>query len=344
MKPPRPLRGQVLQALALFLSLLPAAAPRHAYASSPPAVIVPDLPSKASLDDDAVQAAGAAYEQMMERHRQGDLKGAVEAGRRTYKLAPAANTAFLLAWILSEAKRHCEAFESLLRAADLELTPDERGQVSERLPEEARLCGSGFGWIKLEIATAGARVSVGGIQVPAGRNVGVHAGRHALAIEAPGYQRLDAFIGVQAGQAHQEMYKLAPTPTPAPSHPPNHLGTTADGPDNTISWVLIGTGGALVAAGAGLYVWALDAKKVADAIADEGKDGHSTFESWQEYNAAKDDVTNRSTMAYVSAGLGAASIVAGILLHSGGGSEAESVCFEPWVVPGGTGIRLTAPF
>jgi len=322
--------------------------------AEPPLLIVPDLPPPARIDDATKQTAARAYAAMMERHGANDMAGAVEAGKRLYELAPNPSTAFIRGWVLSEAKRHCEALESLLRAADLELTEGERTQVAERLPAAAKGCAPGYGWTKLEIVPADASVSIGGAAVPANRTVGVRAGRHSLAVEAEGHARLDAFIRVRAGKGRDDIYELARAPARSAEAAASAAAAAEDvppvvsvgaqaAPDNTLSWVLVGTGGALVAAGAGFFVWALDAKSEADDYAD-GEQGLGYEESRDGYNAARDDAKTRSILAYTSAGIGAAAAVVGVILYDGGTSEPVGFRVRPWLERDHTGLLLSAPF
>jgi hypothetical protein len=338
-----------LAAAGAILVLL--ASPGRAAAVAPPVVVVPALPPEASIDQTAKAAAAQLYATMMERHDNNDMAGAAEAGKGLYRLAPNPSTAFIRAWILSEAKQHCEAFESLLRASDLELKDAERAQVAERLPEAARECAPGYGWVTLEIIPGAASVSIDGAAVPVGRSVGVLAGRRSLTVKAPGYRGLEAFIRVAAGKGRDESYELvrAPAvtekappvvmPEPALAEPVEAVGAR----DNTLPWVLIGGGGALVAAGGGLLVWALAAKSEADDYAD-GKQGLSYEESQTAYNSARDDAKTRSIMAYASAGLGAAAVITGIVLYSGDDAEPAGMRIAPWFGPERAGLLFSAPF
>lgn len=292
-------------------------------------VLLPDLPRRVKVTEEAQNKVLAARDRAQQHYANGNLDKALEAAEEAYTTVPNASTALVKAFILGELERHREALDAYLIAHDLGPPEQQRSQVVSGLREQSRLSTPPMGVAVISITPAGAKVTIGGKTFVGTRTVGLPVGDHTVRVEAKGYKTRTEDVAIAAGAAANVSLQLVkPTPirinlprvdlvpedppAPEPKAPEVVHEENVEPEDQTASYVLLASGGALLAAALGVHMWALDAKNEADKHATPGAE--SGPERSILFEAAKDDLETRSTMAYVLYGLGAAYVTAGLVL------------------------------
>ena len=367
------------------LSLLPlcivaVAASRPVEARSGTRVVVPAFPERHKLSVAERARLDIAYEESASLYQNGNLKGALERADEVFELLPNTSTALVRAELLGELGRQCEAMEMLLLASDLDPTDEEWKDIERLLKKAGQSCGAGFGWVQVVVVPIIATVRVSGVEVPSGRTVGLAKGEHRVLVEAEGYAPSDMVWVARPGEATAAELKLSELPPPPappvvpeprpPPEPPSPAAIERESPPEppispdaetaalleevepsgpgALPWVLLAAGAASAAGGAGMTLWALDARSEADRYDDPaGEDarGLSSEDRRRRYVEAEEQVTTRRTVSFVLYGLGAASAVAGIvLLWTGAEEEPGGVRWAPSVSPVMSGISLHGSF
>lgn len=348
------------------MMLLLFAAPMPAGDALKEPVVIPELPELVKPNAKGQAEAQQAYARSVELYQAGDLKGALAAAERVYEIMPNASTALLRSRLLEGNERACAAVATLAAALDMDPTEKEQSDIRAALRRTGQACKPGAAWARVQVVPGDAQVRIDGREIPAGRTVVLRAGVHAVEVEAPGYARLRASLTADPGEevpAQFETERLLPE-TPVEEAAETEEGSqeeafvetetgaavvsgvvegpAGDAPSRTVPWLLAGGGVALVAAGVGMNVWALDA--ASDARGYLGpKPDMSDDERKRAYDDAGGSATSRAVTAYVLYGAGAVALGTGLvwLLTSSDGGESSGWRAAPWVVPGGAGLSLS---
>jgi len=328
-------------------------------------VVIPELPDLVKPDAKGQAEARQAYARSVELYQAGDVKGALAAAERVYEIMPNASTALFRSRLLEGNERPCAAVATLAAALDMDPTEKERNDIRAALKRAGRACKPGAAWARVRAVPGDAQVRIDGRDIPSGRTVVLKAGVHAVEVEAPGYARLRASLTADPGEevpAEFETERLMPeTPVVEGSEPvegaaedpaavetgPMVMSGAAEraveeSPSRLAPWLLAGGGVALVAAGIGMNVWALDAASEARGYLGPQPD-MSDDDRKGAYDAAGESATSRAVTAYVLYGAGAVALGTGVvwLLTSPDGEESSGWRAAPWVVPGGAGLSLS---
>ena len=356
--------GLAVASLLLLLLTLGAALVE---AEPSPVLLIPERPAQRAVTDDDRARAARSYEEVQRRYGDGDLPGALAAADEAFRAVPNASTALIRATILGGQGRHREAFAALLVALDLEPTAEEQELIRRGLAEHGPACTPPLGWARFAVEPADARITVAGVAVPVGSAFGIAEGTHDVRVEREDYEPLDRVLAIRAGGETTAAFTVARLPDPAAVD-----GTVAAGRDlgmeavppaaepvvvatgerswarkKLASWILIGSGAALLGVGAGMHVWALDAAD--ETTRYSGPIVGMTDEDRQRrYDQANDDMKLRGTLAYVFYGVGAAAAVTGVVLlfidTDRSGSDAAAWHVVPSGGPSGGGLVLQGTF
>ncbi len=338
--------------LASLLLALPASA------QSPPSVRVPVMPPEAPFSEDELSDRKRRVRKLARRAKsdlsRGRSEAALEKADRMLAILPQARTALFRADILRDLGRVCEAFDSVLVAADLQPLPNEKLEIALKLADDGPRCGEGMGYaiffVEPEKAAAKADLYVSGTRVPPRRTVGLAAGSHDVEISAPGYRPLKERIRIVAGEEIPALFELAwlpvvavPAPPPDLAEPPPGPGEAAAGPppspppaEATIAepapstsprriwaWSLAGGGAALAAAGVVFHVKAFGSLSDADDLTAEARRLRSEQpEGWadsyvdvrERHEGAISDAGTSQTVAMVFYGAALAAAGTGVAL------------------------------
>ena len=323
--------GGFLPGLALLFALFPASV--HSQE-----VVLPTLPAAAEPTDAAKARASRADAEARRKSAAGNLKGALVSADEAYEAVPNTSTALIRATLLGLLGRHREAFEMLLVAVDLGPTEEERPLILEGLAKEGPACSPPLGWGRTHVNAPSATLRLSGTEVPAGRALGLPAGEHPVTAEAPGFVPLSVTVVVEVGKEAALDFELSaarplaiPTPVPTTVKP-----TPRRAP--VVPWILVGSGGALLAGGLACHLLALDAAGDARHYS-KPIPGMEDATRKARYDSLESKATTRSIVAYALYGAGAAATVTGVvLLLVKRGDSRTGFRVQPVVGPGGFGI------
>ena len=108
--------------------------------------------------------------------------------------------------------------------------------------------------------------------------------------------------------------------------------------DRTLEWVLLGSGAALVGAGAVFGVLALDSEsRLEDAR-------NSSASNLDELSGIADEVESRALAADILFGAGALTALAGVVLFLVRGSDDAPISLGPALMDGGSGVAISGTF
>ena len=367
--------------LALFLAVPAAAQP-------PPSVRVPTMPPDAPFGEEALAEARKRVRKLARRARsdlsRGRSEDALEKAGKMLSILPEARTALFRADILRDLGRVCEAFDSVLVAADLQPVPKEKMEIALKLADDGPRCGKGMGYaiffVEPEKAAAKAVLTVSGTIVPARRTVGLAAGRHEVVVSSPGYRALTESVEIIVGDETQALFELSWLPTvELPEVPPAALleapvepGETAAPPAllppgamisepapasssrRIWAWSLAGGGAALAVAGVVFHVKAFGALSDADDLtAEASRLRREQPDGWAEsyvdvrgrHEEAISDAGTSQTVALVFYGAAVAAATTGVVLFLlEPSAEPASFGLLPTLSPGGPGLLLHGGF
>lgn len=310
--------------------------------SSSRRVIVPPqrVQAKPSKADEA--RAAKAYKEASRFHAARRFKRALPHARTIWRSVPKRRSAEIYAAVLSELGRHFEAFEVLLAATDLPESTGDSATFVPALNRAASSCKPASGWARITVSPKNAIVTLSQIRVLAPRTVGLSPGAHKLVVAATGYETATQTLRVIAGVGstfHVGLTKVASKkdPVTTPDGPSTAIGSipktklvepltpgtdTDTDTDNTAAYVLVGTGAALAGIGVGLFV---------GAVVDRGTHADLVRENPSPTTAIRDEmdaVEGRGRIleiaGYVSAGVGLAALVSGVVLLAVGGPDGDA--------------------
>jgi hypothetical protein len=191
------------------------------------------------------------------------------------------------------------------------------------------------------------------------------AGDHEIQISAPGHTSVNAVVTVLPGMQAQVKHDLqrqggqigAPAPMPPPLPAPAGGGDLEIQPppteipvyqphrsgakrNNMLAWLFVGGGGALVASGVGVHLWANATREESNDYA-RPRDDISEIERLPKYNDLRDSAKARTITAYALYGGGAAAIATGVVLFLRKPStETSWANVAPMSLPDGGGLLL----
>ncbi len=294
----------------------------HAVASEGAPIRVGAMPDRRHLGAAQEEAARQAYEETARLFEAGKLEQALGAANASYVLLPNAATSRVRAAILEELGRHCKAFDALRIGLDLDPTPEERAGMGQDLTRTSLRCAPPMGWIQLDVSPSTAAARIGNEEVPAGRTVGVTAGRHAMRLEAEGHETQTILLEVRPGEGSTVRVALArkvpeaPKPVLTPPAPATTEAAEVDDATPVLPWALVGGGGAAVVAGLVLHVTALDAAGDAESYSRrvEGESAEEQDSRVARYQDAADGARWRRAGSVAAYGVGVAAAAAGVIL------------------------------
>jgi hypothetical protein len=271
--------------------------------------LAPALPADADKKTD--KAARKAFKQGVKFFEAGQFDEAVESFREAYELQPAWKLLYNIGQGEAAAKRHglaLESFAQYLSEGGDALTPKRREEVLSEVKRLRDMAGS------LEIeAPDGAEVHVDGKPrgtTPLPGRIRVSAGvDHEVVLILGDDILLSKVVRVGGGESQLvTTTPEAPTVAPVPGIPPP-AGKQDDGPSPvaTTGWVVAGVGAAVLVAGG-----------VTGGVAlSKNKDIEDNCPGGDCEPAYHDDVDSRDALATTSTvliGVGAAAVVAGVLM------------------------------
>lgn len=288
-----------------------------------------------------------------------DFDAAIAAFESSLRLHPTKSALFNLANCLQAVHRYPDALATLERLENeygAELEEPMRGRVAIQRAELENLTAS----LTLNVEPQGAEVHVDGRLVgtaPLGAPLRLSLGDHEIEVKLADYASDRRSVNLAPNEKAVQTFELKPTtppevvpapaprPEPATSSPspladsgPTGVGDRSS--NETTSWVLLGTGGALVVAGTvtGIMALSLDGQLSKDCW-----DGHCP-------GSKQDDVDrlDRLTLATnVLLGLGLAGAATGavmLLLQDHGDEAANDTDVHFMLAPGYAGAGLKRTF
>ena len=287
-----------------------------------PAVVRAQEPSSsaASESDEELIAAG------VELRKQGQDAEALARFERAYALRPSPHAAAQIGLAHQALAQWIEAERSLIEALH---APDD-WVTRHRAPLESSLAAvqAHLGWLRVDSNVAGAEVSVGGQVVgraPLERPIRVVAGDVLLEVTAPGYDRIQRTVHVEAKTQRDEVLTFVAPQGPPPSspgvgqerssvvRPPPAAGA------GQAAWITLGTAaGLLVVGAAGLVTREVEA----EAYDDNAQCGDLPGQTRSQRCGTKRDIGQAAQVVGIAAfaGAGVAAVASGALFVAHPGS------------------------
>lgn len=322
MTPPRPLR----LALALVLTLAPLsgwATPSPTDPGSAPHLIAPPIPDRALrvASPDSSERARRAYELAARHFRVGRADLALPHALSAWHEVPNASSALIVATVLADLRRACDALPYLVLGLELDPVDDEPARLSRLFDEQAPHCPPGYALVTLTATPADAIVELGSHRLAPPRTVALRRGHHTIEARAPGHEPAVAHLDIGADDRRRDLtIALAPTPQPGPApddplaaSPSSVLVSPPPPPDTTLEWVLVGGGLATLAVGGLLYGLAIDEANTGDAIV-RGAASPPSAQDLSRLAASHDRTRDLELAAWVTGGVGALSLATGLVL------------------------------
>jgi hypothetical protein len=310
-------------------------------------VFVPEIPARPTLTDKTRAAATKAYADARRRYSSGDMKGALKAADAAFLAVPNSSTAVIRASVLERIGRAGEAFDVYLLALDMDPTEAERDLALKGLERTGKDCKPQRGWGRVASTPVPAEVEAGDVRFTTPRTIGFEAGVVSLRATARGRVPVTQRLTILAGQANPIAFTLEETLAVTPRVTPLSVATTPlvdrGKPGRVAGWVLVGSGGAMLATAIGMHLWALSAARDADRYA---KPDASLAEDvrGERYDSAKSRMSRRATLAYVFYGAGVAATVTGAVLLILNRKPSRGVQVQPAAFQGGGGLVLSGGF
>ena len=203
------------------------------------------------------------------------------------------------------------------------------------------------GTIAVEGAPDGSTVLIDHHSVGVFPNVSPQAypvGKHSVRVVLEGYKDFELTVEVKADEKKVINASMVAIISDTPVSTETNLSLTSnDSSGNWIEWTLVGSGVAMIAAGAGMFVWS-------NSVANEAKELNENATDFAAYNTQYQDLEKKhqtlSLSGWVLAGVGvAASITGGVLLWlSPELGEQGNARIEPFIGPGTGGVLTTISF
>jgi hypothetical protein len=262
---------------------------------------------------------------------------------QAHELHPNARTERGLGLVCYELRKYVEAigyFRSALENPVRPLTASMRDSVKQLLTEAERFVSK----VELQITPGDAAVMLDGHPVvrDSEGKIMIDAGSHELAAEAPGYESTARTVATDGGElirlniALRAQIAPAIAELPAASSRPGPPRAAAEDDarsDSIAPWIVVGTGGAVMVAGAVFLGVALS-----DKAELEGASQGDFY--WAEVEDTYDRVPVFSTIGAIMIGVGAAGIGAGLAWKFWPSEETAPVA----LTPAPNGVVMTGKF
>ena len=261
---------------------------------------------------------------------------ALEAARQTFELLPNASSALILATIYTELGQPCAAFDVGLVALDMDPTPAEYKMLSESLVSHGKECGTGFGWIQLDIDPEDTVVRLEKTVLPNGRRVGVAAGLYPIDLTAPEHDSHTSNVSISAGTGFLLRTKLVKTEKVVQAAPKSTIVAMPLPPQGRpnfapYQWTLLGVGILGISAQILMLSKAYTAEEKASELAEPST--QASDDRQRAYERERENATTWARAGWVVGGIGATALGAAIVWWS----LDESVESQGWLMPTGDG-------
>jgi|GEM_PF-1895029 len=365
-KPARALGTSTFRGLlGLGLTLTLTLGSTHALAQAKPRVLAPTVRTASTPSKKDKAKASKHYAKLQKYYERGRYKKALPHARSMWRLVPNPLSAEIYATILMSPKleRACEAFEILLTAMDLPDSQKSKNMIG-LLNKAGSDCDPPSGWARIVVKPEGAIVTVSGIRVLAPRTVGLSPGKHKLVVSSSGYKTSTQEIEVYSGtggpvtvslqredKVITKTIKTGPDPkdgnggTGAGGTDPNAVKKTAEPPDHTAAYVLIGTGAAAAVAGGVMFGLAVSDRNEHEQLVLDNPNPDATTQA--EIDSIRDRGKSLELGGYIAGGVGVAALITGlVLLFTADEPEevAPATSLGPMMLPRGGGISWSASF
>lgn len=325
-----------------ILFILSTCSPAYAQLESSPGavVVVPELPELTQPNEADIAAAEQAVAETKTLFAQADWQGALLAAERAYKHLPNANMALRWAMVYAAAKEPARSFATYLLAYSLDPTTEERTRIEAGLTEQSQLCHPPMGWVRVDVE-GGAKVFVNGQQTWSGRWIGLSVGQHMLHAEP--HEQDDVIslpVDVKSGTRTEiSIERERDVPEPEPSTETVSVADTASPTiPETVPWIVLGSGLAVLGAAAGIHVWSSEAAETRESLS-KPVSGMAEDDRLSQFKAAHQDAEDRATAAYVLYGVGGAAALTGVVLLVISETDDEAAAVLPVVSPGYVGVN-----
>lgn len=309
-------------------------------------------PSGADAKPKSKKAKVKAYKKKAFRlFSEGDFGGGIEAMEKANALIPHPGFLLNIAVAYDQWGEHCPeslaAFERFFAACP---TCALRAQASRKHAEVKARCRTE---VVIDTIPSGARLTLGGEELGVTPvTVPLSPGRHTVVAVRPGYQRMETDLLIEPGGQARHVLRLDPAAVDAPPPPPPPPARTDPAPPPTISaplaplpeprtdlapwkWTALGVGVAGAAVGAVFTFQTLNAL-------DAEEQARADRRPKREVEELQDKAVNDAIIAHVGYGVGAAGLVAGVLLWILDDDDPEpeptAVRLTPALGPGGVGV------
>lgn len=305
---------------------------------APPSVAQTQSPSDAEL-----AAARTLFGEVRELERQGRWAEALPKLEAIGKVRMTPQVRFHIALCmlhtgkLVAARNGFELARREARADDADQVIQESSSHIESL--EARIPTL---HIKLATQPIGVTVNIGENSIQTGLltvPIPLDPGTHRIRVSAPGHQTAESNVQLDEGMNSELVVALVPVasesaphnPSPAPPAPPSRPPEPKD--NDTLGWVLLGTGGALFASATVTAIVRSKAISDIDAACPSHRDCDPSLEN------TRDRAATYGTLSVVLAGLGAVALgTGGYVLWSSGDSRDDNVSISIRPEPHGLGM------
>lgn len=291
---------------------------------------------------------GELISQALEERNAGRFEEAHVLFLRAHALYPNARTLRALGMVEFELRHYRASVQYLDQSLTSTIRPLDAALRTSVLELVAR-AQVYLGTLALSVEPQDASVEIDGAEVtidPA-HPLSVDFGAHTLEISAPGYARDSRTVNVRAGETKTLHIHLtteanagaAPdaSPATAPSELPARPSPSAsDSGPGAMPWVLVGVGGAMIAGGAVLLVFAQN------DIHDVEHPPPNT--QWSKNADAYDASPIKSGIGFALLGVGAVGVTAGLIWALGGGHDEHARAGRVQLALGPTHALLRGAF
>jgi tetratricopeptide (TPR) repeat protein len=286
-----------------------------------------------------------AVQQALHEYDLGNFSEAKAFFTQAHSISPNARTLRGLGMSSYELRTYVEAigyFEQSLNSTERPLTVAMRGEVSQLL-QQARTFVTRLR-VTLEPASAQLRIDTRPVTKDAQGVVLLDPGTHELVAEAPEYEAATRSIRTDGGEElaltitlhkpnEAKAETLAEVPAPA-AVAATQAGPSKQGGGSSLGpWILIGSGAALTVAGGVMLGLMVKNKNTV-----EGAPPESQYNP--KYKNAEESVFPLSVAGFVTAGVGVAALIGGVIWKVSADGSRESASLE--VLPGG--MRVSGRF
>jgi len=289
------------------------------------------------------EEARVYFDQGVVLFEDGMFEQAAAAFERAYRIAPS----FKFLWNIGQVENELGHYAAALEAYEKYLAEGEgRIPVSRaaKATKETKRLAALVGTIRVDSEVEGALISIDGNEhgaTPLAEPVLVDRGEHEVVATAGGEMIHRELVEVAGGgEAVVEITSGAKHIEPAGGGEGGGNGGEADGPRRVWTWVALGVGGAALAAGGAIGGVVMSK---ASKLEENCPDKQCPQSQWSELDKAE----NLAMTSNILLGVGAAAVVAGVVLffvEPGASEEEPAVALVPTAGPQGAGVSLGGRF